>query len=162
MLFLFSIFTNEFFKASYQRVSIYLFYFYIFLFFKFLFIYINQRNFKKIFSVIVIINLFYNIFLIYDNFHKISSKSEFYSYYNNQGNINKAFKKLDQKNDFRNIVFLNNLSEDYYNIYNGDKKKAILKKPLHNIVTKNEFDYLKEKFLQKIYILSHLWITTSY
>ena len=93
--------------------------------------------------------------MIYDNFHKISSKSEFYSYYNNQGNINKAFKKLDQKNDFRNIVFLNNLSEDYYNIYNGDKKKAILKKPLHNIVTKNEFDYLKEKiFAKDIYIVS--------
>tara|TARA_B100000242_G_scaffold293167_1_gene270442 strand:+ start:2010 stop:3581 length:1572 start_codon:yes stop_codon:yes gene_type:complete len=155
LLLLFSIFTNEFFKASYQRVSIYLFYFYIFLFFKFLFTYIDKKNFKKIFSVIIIINLFYNIFLIYDNFYKISSKSEFYSYYNNQGNINKAFKELYQKNDFKNIVFLNNLSEDYYNIYNDDKKKSILKKPLHNIVTKNEFDYLKEKiFAKDIYIVS--------
>ena len=155
LLFLLSIITNEFFKASYQRVSIYLFYFYIFIFFKFLFIYINHRNFKKIFSIIIILNLFYNIFLIYDNFYKISPKSEFYSYYNNQGNINKVFKELNKKKDFKNIVFLNNLSEDYYNIYNGDEKKSILKKPLHNIVIKNEFDYLREKIFNKdIHIVS--------
>ena len=114
-------------KNTYQRVSIYLFHFYIFLFFKFLFTHIDKKNFKKIFSVIIIINLFFNIFLIYDNFYKISSKSEFYSYYNNQGNINKAFKEIYQKNNFKNIVFLNNLSEDYYNIYNDDKKNPFEK-----------------------------------
>ena len=58
------------------------------------------------------------------------------------------------KKDFRNIVFLNNLSEDYYIYIMVIRKKAILKKPLHNIVIKNEFDYLKKKFSKDIYIVS--------
>tara|TARA_A100001015_G_C15015718_1_gene725408 strand:+ start:66 stop:1610 length:1545 start_codon:yes stop_codon:yes gene_type:complete len=153
LLILFSIFLNEFFVSSYHRISIYFFYIYVILSFRIIFDLLRYKIFKYFFVLIVIFNVIYNINLIFKNHYPQNSQSEFFSYFHNQGEIKKTFNEINQKFKLKNIVFLNNLSEDYYNIFNDEKEK-FLKKPLNNFIVKNDKDFSKKIINKEINLFS--------
>ena len=150
-----SILINEFYVQSYHRFSVYLFYIYVILSFAVIIELIKKKFLKQILILLIFINIFYNFIMISNNYKGTDHDTEFYTYYNNQGNISSVFKEINNDYLLDNIIFLNNLSEDYYNIYNKVDKNKLLVKPIYNHIVNDQYKYLQDKLDGKdVYLLS--------
>lgn len=154
LFFVLSILNREIYTSSYHRSSIYLFYIYIILFFKFFFAYLKNTNLKKLIVILIIFNAVYNYFMVDKYKQNLSVKDDFYYYYNNQGNIKTVFKYIDKNFELKNIIFLNDLSQSYYNIYNSSKNNTLLTKPINNFLVKNDYTFIDDLKDKKINLVS--------
>lgn len=153
-LILLSILFDEIFFKSYHRTSIYFFYMYLILFFITFFKILKIKKIKYYLFFLIFVNMFYNFFMINKNYKNDNNDYEFYAYYNNQGDISKAFKEVNANIDLNNIIFLNNLSENYFDIYNPGIGSKVLQKPIFNYLSKEDNNFVDQLKIDKLIMFS--------